>query len=188
MLRFTLPAIMCIALCCPILATAQDCGGCGATPAAAMDMNYAAPAMDMNYAAPAMDMNAAPAMDMNYATPVAAQAAGCGCNAAPAAPCQKTRKKLQRVCTEQQVSRLKRVCSTDSCGCPKSKLVRTCETVKRSKFQLVDVPVDPCKQRGGRLKGMFNKLKSMGGNGCCPAPAPSCGCAPAPAPAPCGCN
>lgn len=179
MLRFIFPAMLCVAMCCPMVANAQGCG-CGAAPAAAMDMSYATVPTEASIAAP-MDMSFAAPIDSAMAAPIAApMASGCGC-AAPApscgcAPKPRTRKKLQRICAETQITKLKRVCTTDACGCPKSKLVRTCETVKHNKLQLVDVPVDPCKQRGGRLRGALNRLKSMGNNGCCPAPVPSCGC------------
>jgi hypothetical protein len=183
MLRFIFPAIICIALCCPLAANAQECCG-GAAAAPAMDYSViesptmAAPTMAApTMAAPAMEapMMAAPMMQ----APVMAASSDCGCAApAPAAPCcqkQRTRKKIERVCVNKQVSKLKRVCTTDACGCKKTKFVRSCETVRVSKLQLVDVPVDPCKQRGGRLKGMFQRLKSSNDCGCAPAPAP-CGC------------
>lgn len=120
-----------------------------------------------------------------------AQDCGCGCEPAPA-PCIKTRKRLKLVDVQKQVCRLKRVCTTDECGCQKSKLVRVSECVTRKKLTLVDVAVDPCAKRP--LRGLVGRLKGIGSRGCCDA-APSCGCdepAPcgcdAPAAAPCGCN
>ncbi len=117
-----------------------------------------------------------------------AQDCGCGCEPAPA-PCVKTRKRLKLVDVQQQVCKVKRVCTTDECGCQRSKLVRYKECVTRKKLTLVDTPVDPC--RKGLLARLGSRMKSAG---CCEAPAP-CGCeAPAPcgceapAPAPCGCD
>lgn len=126
--------------------------------------------------------------------PTASFAQDCGCDApapapcceAPApAPCAKTRKRLKLVDTQRQVCRTKRVCSTDCCGCPMTKRVRSSETVTRKKLVMVDTPVDPCR------RGLLQRLRAnRGGNCCSPAPAPApCGCdAPAPAPAPCGCD
>ena len=59
-----------------------------------------------------------------------AQDCGCGCEPAPA-PCVKTRKRLKLVDVQKEVCRLKRVCTTDECGCSKSKLVRVKECVTR---------------------------------------------------------
>ncbi len=124
--------------------------------------------------------------------PAATLAQDCGCEPAPA-PCVKTRKRLKLVDVQQQVCKVKHVCTTDECGCQKSKLVRYKECVTRKKLTLVDTPVDPCR------KGILSRLKSrMGSLGCCnsapepcgceaPAPAP-CGCDAAPEPAPCGCD
>lgn len=101
---------------------------------------------------------------------------GCGCNASvQASPCDtcnacqqdccqpkpRTRLKLVRVCKE--VCRTKRVCSTDSCGCPTTKRVRVTKRVPRLKLVRVEVPP---RQR------------------CCKKPACPCPCHK---PAPCGC-
>lgn len=129
------------------------------------------------------------------------QDCGCGtpapapapcCEAPAPAPCVKTRKRMKLVDTDRQVCRLKRVCSTDQCGCPTMKFVRESKTVTRKKITFVDTPVDPC--RGGMMKRLRGRLASVGCKPACgceaPAPAPEpCGCeAPAPAPAPCGCG
>lgn len=132
-----------------------------------------------------------------------APVADCGCEAPVETCCApRTRKKLALVNVQKQVCRVKRVCSTDCCGCPTSKLVREKVTVCRKKLTLVDAPArERCGCRGGRLKGLLAKLGSCGGGcggGCDAAPADDCGCgAPAPvsdcgcgapAPAPCGCG
>lgn len=118
--------------------------------------------------------------------PVASFGQDCGCCEPAPAPCVKTRKKLKLVTVEQEVCRRKRVCSTDACGCPTSKIVHVKETVCRKKLTVEEVAVDPC--RKGLLKRLRGRLGSrMSACGCAaPAPAP-CGCA-APAPAPCGCE
>lgn len=131
--------------------------------------------------------------------PVAAIGQDCGCCDPAPNPCVKTRKKLKVVEVQQEVCRRKRVCSTDECGCPTSKIVQVKETVCRKKLTLEEVPVDPC--RKGLLKRLRGRVASVGGRlgqiGCrkpacgCDAPAPAtCGCdaAPAPAPASCGCD
>ena len=127
----------------------------------------------------------------------AAPVADCGCDA-PVADCgcaPRTRKKLvlTKVCKE--VTRCKRVCTTDCCGCPKKEWVKVKKTVTRNKLTCVDVPRrERCGcSLGSRMKGLFS------GCGCkaqadpcgCEAPvADDCGCgASAPAPvADCGCG
>lgn len=131
-----------------------------------------------------------------FACPLAAQAQDCGC-AQPEPTCgceqvdtccQKTRKKLVLVDVQREVCRLERVCETDCCGCPQSKLKRVKKCVTRKKLALVDVPVDPCAPKLlGRLRGKLGSL----GCGCksdcgCDAPVADCGCG-APA-ADCGCG
>ena len=152
MFKIVFPAIMCLALCCPMVSSAQDCG-C-ATPA------------------PAPCCEPAPA-------PCCEPAPVC-CEPAPA-PCVKTRKRLALVDVSRNVSRFKVVCGTDCCGCPTKKRVRVSECVTRKKLTLVDVEVDPCKRGplakiGGRLRGLGSKLGGCcAPDPCCPAPAP-CGC------------
>lgn len=125
--------------------------------------------------------------------PATSFAQDCGCDPAPTpccepapAPCVKTRKRLKLVDVQQQVCRLKRVCTTDACGCPKSSLVKVQQCVTRKKLTVVETPVDPCRQ--GILKRLRGRLGSVGCKSACgcaaPAPAP-CGCD---APAPCGCD
>lgn len=128
--------------------------------------------------------------------PAASFAQNCGCEPAPAPCCEapapscapKTRKRLKLVDTQRKVCTFKRVCTTDCCGCPKSKLVRDSKTVSGKRLALVDTPVDPC--RKGLLKRLCGRVGSMRAGASCgcaaPAPAP-CGCE-APAPAPCGCD
>ena len=116
----------------------------------------------------------------------------CGCNAAPEPSCcaPRTRKKLSLTMESREVCRLKRVCSTDCCGCPKSKMVRTSKTVCRPKLSLVDAPArERCCGGGGRLRGIVGRLGNLGGGGCgCDAaPAADCGCEAAPV-ADCGCG
>ena len=112
--------------------------------------------------------------------PATSFAQDCGCCNAPAAPCVKNRKKLKLVDSQMQIPTLKRVCSTDQCGCSKSKLTVEKRCITRKKLTLVDAPVDPC--RTGMLKRLRGRLSNMGSGG-------SCGCgASAPAPAPCGCG
>ena len=122
----------------------------------------------------------------------------CGCDAAPVADCgceapepsccaPRTRKRLALTMESRQVCRLKRVCSTDCCGCPKSKLVRSSKTVCRPKLSLVDAPArERCCCAGGRLRGLVGRLGNLGGGCGCGAPAADCGCeAPV---ADCGCE
>ena len=92
----------------------------------------------------------------------------CDTCAQPKCCCQprpRTRLKLTKVCKD--VCRLKRVCTTDACGCPTTKLVKVAKKVSRLK--LVRVPVEPRKPRCSCLR----------------RPAKPCGCA-APAVDPCG--
>ena len=98
----------------PCFATAQDCG-CGA--AAPVD---------------------APVVDMGFEMGVS----DCGCDAAPEPSCcaPRTRKRLSLTMESREVCRLKRVCSTNCCGCPTSKMVRSSKTVSRPKLSLVDAP------------------------------------------------
>ena len=107
--------------------------------------------------------------------------AQCGCNPAPApaccaapaptccAPRQRTRLKLVKV--QKQVTRCKRVCTTDCCGCPTRSRVRVQKCVTR--LALVRVPVEPRTRccRPARTR-------------CCP-PAPTCNTCAA---TPCGCS
>lgn len=125
--------------------------------------------------------------------PAVSFAQDCGCDPAPTPCCAapaptccapKTRKRLKLVNVQEQVCRVKRVCTTDGCGCPTTKLVRESQTVCRKKLTLVETPVDPCRQ--GLLKRLRGKLGSMKSSCGCAAPAPApCGCD---APAPCGCD
>lgn len=120
--------------------------------------------------------------------PAVSSAQDCGCCEPAPNPCVKTRKKLKIVEVETQVCRLKRVCSTDACGCPTSKLVRESKTVTRPKLTMEEVAVDPC--RRGCLKRLRDRLGKIGcaKPACgCAAPEP-CGCEAAPEPAPCGCG
>ena len=134
---------------------------------------------------------AAPVIDMGYDM----GSSDCGCNAAPEPSCcaPRTRKRLSLTMEPRDVCRLKRVCSTDCCGCPTSKFVRSSKTVSRPKLSLVDAPArERCCCSGGRLRGMVGRLGSLGGGcgGGCGAPTPvaDCGCgAPAPV-ADCGCG
>ena len=126
----------------------------------------------------------------------------CGCEAAPEPSCcaPRTRKKLSLTMESRQVCRLKRVCSTDCCGCPKSKMVRTSKTVCRPKLSLVDAPArERCGCAGGRLRGLVGRLGNLGGGcggGCgapaadcgCDAPVADCGCEAAPMVSDCGCG
>ncbi len=155
MLKYVVVAVFSICAL-PSFAVAQDCG-CGGAP------TMAAPEM-------VMDMGSVSDCGCNAAP---APAADCGCNAAPApaADCggnaaPRTRKKLSLSKVSKEVCRLQRVCSTDCCGCPKSKMVRTKKTITRSKLSLVDAPArERCGCAGGRLKGLLSKLGSCGG-GC----------------------
>ncbi len=98
---------------------------------------------------------------MVFCAPGVAQAdCGCGCGAPvtccqPADPCAcppKTRLKLARV--EKEVTRCKRVCVVDECGCAKMERVPVTKCVTR--LQMVRVPREPkC---------------------CCPTPVCECGC------------
>ena len=180
MLKYVVVAVFSI-FALPCFANAQDCG-CGGTV-------MAAPAMD----APMMHMSAP--MEMGVASDCgcdAAPVADCGCAPEPTCCAPRTRKKLVLTKVSKEVCRLKRVCSTDCCGCPTSKLVRVKKTVCRNKLTCVEVPR---KERscclGSRLKGMFS-----GGCGCdapadpcgCEAPVADCGCGQAAPVADCGCG
>ena len=125
-----------------------------------------------------------------------APVADCGCGE-PVADCgcaPRTRKKLTLTKVSKEVCRLKRVCTTDCCGCPKKEWVRVKKTVCRTKLSCVEVPR---KERscclGGRLKGMMSRIGSCGckaqADDCgCGEPVADCGCGePAPV-ADCGCG
>ena len=185
MLKYVVIAVFSICAL-PCFATAQDCGCGGSTVMAAPMMG--AP-MDMG--APMMDMGAPMDMGVSSDCGCGEPVADCGC--APEPSCApRTRKKLTLTKVSKEVCRLKRVCTTDCCGCPKSKLVRVKKTVCRTKLTCVDVPR---KERscclGSRLKGLFS-----GGCGCraqadpcgCDAPVADCGCGQAAPVADCGCG
>ena len=157
-----------------------------AAPSAVPMSSMSAP-MDMGYSSGSSDCGcgAAPAPAV----------ADCGCGAPEPSCCApRTRKKLALTKVSKEVCRLKRVCTTDCCGCPKKEWVRVKKTVCRTKLTCVDVPR---KERscclGGRLKGMMSRLGSCGcrsqADDCgCGEPVADCGCGePAPA-ADCGCG
>lgn len=98
-----------------------------------------------------------------FVCPSLAYGQDCGC-CDSFDPCQQTRKKLALVDVTKSVTRLKRVCETDECGCSRSRLARVSECVTRKKLALVDVPVDPCKRNV--LQRMKDKLGSIGNRGC----------------------
>ena len=115
----------------------------------------------------------------------------CGCGAPEPSCCApRTRKKLSLTRVQKQVCRRTRVCSTDCCGCPTSKIVRQQKTVCRPKLTLVDAPARErcCRSRnrcsGGCLKGLLSRIGSGGCGGGCGAAA-DCGCGAA---ADCGCG
>ena len=166
MLKYVVVAVFSICVL-PCFAVAQDCG-CGGS---IMD----GPIID----APVVDHG----VDMGISD--------CGCDAAPAPSCgaPRTRKRLSLTMESREVCRMKRVCSTDCCGCPTSKFVRSPKTVSRPKLSMVDAPARErcCCSGGGRLRGMIGRLGSMGGGGGCGAPAADCGCEAAPV-ADCGCE
>ena len=114
-----------------------------------------------------------------------APVADCGCGE-PVADCgcaPRTRKKLTLQKVSKEVCRLKRVCTTDACGCPKKEWVRTTKTVCRTKLACVEVPR---RERGGCCLG--SRLKGLFSGGCgCGAQADPCGCDAAPV-ADCGCG
>ena len=146
----------------PCFAAAQDCG-CGGGVAVA-----------------------APVVDMGVVS-------DCGCGApAPSCNAPRTRKKLSLTMVPKEVCRMKRVCGTDCCGCPTSKMVRQKKTVSRPKLSLVDAPARErcrCNCLGSRLKGVLSRIGSAGCGGGCGAAAPAgdCGCDAAPV-ADCGCD
>ena len=133
---------------------------------------------------------AAPVVDMGISS-------DCGCGAPEPSCCApRTRKKLSLTMVSREVCRMKRVCGTDCCGCPTSKIVRQKKTVSRPKLSLVDAPARErcrCNCLGSRLKGMMSRIGSAGcgggcGGGCgAAAPAGDCGCDAAPV-ADCGCG
>ena len=82
----------------------------------------------------------AAAKDCGGCDPCAPCASACDCQpAACCNPCVRTRLKLVRVCKE--VTRCKRVCVLDECGCPTMRRVPCTRTVSR--LRLVRVPVQP---------------------------------------------
>ena len=129
---------------------------------------------------------AAPVVDMGISS-------DCGCGAPEPSCCApRTRKKLSLTMVPKEVCRMKRVCGTDCCGCPTSKMVRQKKTVSRPKLSLVDAPARErcrCNCLGSRLKGVLSRIGSAGCGGGCGAAAPAgdCGCDAAPV-ADCGCD
>ena len=114
-----------------------------------------------------------------------APVADCGCGE-PVADCgcaPRTRKKLTLTKVSKEVCRLKRVCTTDACGCPKREWVKVKKTVCRNKLTCIDVPA---RERSGCCLG--SRLKGLFSGGCgCRAQADDCGCDAAPV-ADCGCG
>lgn len=165
----------------PVLATPMVDGGAQYDMGAPVEMG--AP---MEMGAPSYDMGAPMEMGVSSDCGCGEPVADCGCGAPEPSCCApRTRKKLSFAMVPKEVCRMKRVCSTDCCGCPTSKLVREMKTVSRPKLSLVDAPArERCCCAGGRLKGLLSKLGSCG----CKAQADDCGCsAPAPV-ADCGCG
>ncbi len=91
-----------------------------------------------------------------FALPGLASAQDCGCgDPAPVACCQdvcndccqpRTRTRLKLTCVDKEVCRRERVCTTDCCGCPTTKVVKVQKCVKR--LALTRVEVQP-RQRCG---------------------------------------